>query len=96
MTISMELINMLDEFLNGGMNAEDFSFDFPARLAYVFDELEKENAALANLLGDELPLLCGDYEPDEETRKEHPRWYISEQQMREKVLEVYSKAKQYI
>lgn len=95
MSLTAEMVHMLKQFIEGVTDAGGFSFDFPARLSFVFGELEKENEDLANLL-DGLTEACGDYEPDEETRKEHPKWYVSEQQLRDKVSEVYEQAQRLI
>lgn len=92
MKISNELIDMMKGFLEGNVHVNDFSFDFPARLSFVFEELERENAMLAELLSKDMPEVCSGYEPDEEQRKQYPDLYFSEQQIREKVLEVYTQA----
>lgn len=90
--IANELVEMMKEFLEGNMSAEDFSFDFPARLAYVTDQLDKENPALSELLNEDMPETCCNFEPDEEERKSYPEIYLSERQMRKKTDEVYHKA----
>lgn len=59
---SNELMLMIAKFLYGEYSAEDFSFDFPARLSYVYDEFMQENSELCNLLEDEMPEICADYD----------------------------------
>lgn len=96
MSLSQELLNIMKQFLDGNISANDFSFDFPARLSFVYEELVEENATLADLLEEDMPEVCGGFETDEEQRKQYPDLYFSEQQMREKVLEVYTQAQQLI
>jgi hypothetical protein len=83
---------MMKDFLDGKIDAEEFSFEFPARLAYVTPELDKENPQLSDLLNEDLPETCCNFEPYEAERLSRPDIYLSEEQMRKKVAEVYEKA----
>lgn len=60
---SNELMLMIAKFLYGEYDAEAFSFDFPARLSYVYDDLMKENHRLCDLLEDDMPEICADFDP---------------------------------
>lgn len=92
MNIAQELLDMMKQFIDGTSTVTDFSFDFPARLAFVFEDLAAVNPKLADLLDDEMPEVCAGYETDEEERKKYPDLYFSEAQIREKTLQVYQKA----
>lgn len=92
MSVVEKLLNQIKDFLDGKTDAEEFSFDFPAELVYVYDELEQENPALAELLNEEMPETCCNFEPYEAERRSRPDIYLSEEQMRKKVAEVYEKA----
>ncbi len=88
MPCTNKMMLMLAYFLYGDRNAEEFSFDFPAKLASVYADLEAENPELAVLLNEEMPETCSWFDPyntgDEGT--------MNELQFREKVAEVYQRA----
>ncbi|AFL99512.1 hypothetical protein Desde_1080 [Desulfitobacterium dehalogenans ATCC 51507] len=90
--LSDELAGMMKDFLDRKVAPEEFSFEFPARLAYVTPELEKENKPLSDLLNEEMPETCANFEPNEAERKAMPGYYLSEEEVREKVKEVYDQA----
>lgn len=61
-------LKMIEQFLNGDYDSETFSFDFPDFLCENFEQLKKENEAVADVLNDELPDICAwyDWEPMDE------------------------------
>lgn len=83
-----ELMLMIAEFLHGKQSAEQFSFDFPARLAYVYSDLKQENPEFAQLMEDDMPELCASFDPhntgDPDT--------IDEKSFRAKVTSIYVSA----
>lgn len=96
MTAVETLMNMMKNFLDGNYPIEDFSFDFPDELISLAPELEKNYPELDKLFNKDIPEICSGYEPDEEQRKQYPDLYFSEQQIREKILEVYTQAQRLI
>lgn len=83
-----ELMLMIARFLYGEMGAEDFPFDFPARLSAVFADFQAENAALCNYMEDEMPELCVAFDPHG-TGEDGT---LNAGQFQARVLEVYQKA----
>lgn len=90
--LAKELLANMKSFLEGEIEADDFSFDFPARLAYVTAELDNENPKLSELLNAEMPETCANFEPNDDERNTDPDFFLSEQQMREKTKKVYERA----
>ncbi|KYG90772.1 hypothetical protein A0U40_18010 [[Bacillus] sp. KCTC 13219] len=86
------LMNMLKDFLNGDYPIEDFSWDFPNELVVATPELEKQYPQLSALLNEDMPEVCCGYETDANERKRYPDLYFSEEQIREKTLQVYKEA----
>lgn len=83
-----ELLQMMENFIDGKSKAEPFSFDFPARLAFVHQDLQKENPALYDLLEEDMPDYCAAYDPDPNGDPD----LLSADQLREKVKKAYEKA----
>ncbi|WP_156133429.1 hypothetical protein [Geobacillus kaustophilus] len=83
---------MMKLFLDGNYPAEAFSFDFEDRLFELSDQLKNENFELYDFLNDMMPEICANFEPYEAERRSRPDIYLSEEQMRKKVAEVYEKA----
>jgi hypothetical protein len=85
---SDELMLMIAKFLYGEYDAEGFSFDFPARLSYIYDDLRKENEQLCDLFEDDMPEICAGYDPhgtgDDDT------YGLSE--FKSRVFDIYGKA----
>lgn len=82
------LMLMIAKFLYGEYDAEQFSFDFPATLSDAYDAFHKENADLCDYLEEEMPEVCGYFDPhgtgDPGT--------LGEEQFRSRVMEIYQKA----
>lgn len=90
--VADELLKMIKDFLNHNYSIEDFSYDFPDLLVENFESLEKQNQQLANLLNEDMPEICSGYETDADERRRFPDVYFSEEQIREKVLQIYQQA----
>lgn len=58
-------LSMIDDFLNDKYEPWDFSNDLPAFMVAHYDEMQKENAAINDILNDEMPEICADYEMGE-------------------------------
>lgn len=54
--------DMLERFIAGGYDPLDFSYDFPSDVVDHGDELREENPALLEILDDNLPEICAEYE----------------------------------
>lgn len=82
------LMLMIAKFLYGEYDAERFSFDFPAMLSDAYDTFHEENADLCDYLEEEMPEVCGYFDPhgtyDPDT--------LDEEQFRSRVMEIYQKA----
>lgn len=85
---SNELMLMIAKFLYGEYDAEAFSFDFPARLSDVYNDLMKENSRLCDLLEDDMPDICQWYDPHD-TGNEGT---YGLKEFRAKVFDIYRKA----
>lgn len=90
--IAVELMQEIKDFLDGKTDIETFSFDFETNLYNATDELKKENYALYDLLNEDMPELCANYEPDPEQRKAYPDTYFDEETVRKRVYEIYTSA----
>ena len=58
----IQAIQMINEFLNGEYDPLDFSYDFPDFLIENYDVLENEDRAINEILNDNLPEICAEYE----------------------------------
>ena len=85
---SIELMKMIKDMLDGNTGANDFSFDFPARMSFVYDEFLEENPKLCDYLGEEMPDLCSWFDP----HNTGCEGTIDEKVFREKVEDIYIKA----
>ena len=88
MKYTNEMMLMISKFLYGELDAEKFSFDFPARLSFIYDEFLKENRELCDYLEDEMPEVCQWYDPH---NTGEPGVYNLDT-FRKKVYEVYFNA----
>lgn len=86
------ILEMMGNFLDGKIDAEDFAFTFPDVLIDQWDEMEKENQQLANLLNEDMPDICANYEPEEQARSQRPSEYLNEEQFKKRVNAIYKEA----
>ena len=83
-----KLLEMMKKFINGRMDPQDFSYEFPDLM------LECEDDQALEIL-DDMPEYCSFYEPDEaEYRKETE--FLNDQDFKLKVKEVYKKFEAYV
>ncbi len=87
MKYTNELMLMIAKFLRGETEVDEFSFEFPARLAEVFDDFRNENADLCDCLEEEMPDLCAMFDPHETGGDT-----MNAEQFRAKIMSVYQKA----
>lgn len=85
------VLTMMAIFLDGKIDAEDFSFTFPDVLTEQWDEIEKENQQLAQLLNEDMPDICANYEPEEQARSQRSE-YLNETQFKKRVETIYKEA----
>ena len=88
MKYTNELMLMIARFLHGELDAQTFSFDFPARLDEMFDVFHAENTGLCEYLEDEMPELCAAYD----AHGTGDPGTLDADQLRERVLAVYKEA----
>jgi len=89
--IAKELMDMIDKALKNEYDINDFSYDFPDKLIELGDKLKKENKKLYDLLAEEIPDLCGNFEPYEVDRKGND-FLLDEGQFLDKIKIEYEKA----
>lgn len=82
------MMRMIARFLCGGYDAARFSFDFPAALSAAHDAFREENAALCDYLEEEMPELCGWYDP----HGTGAPGTLDAEAFRSRVMKVYQKA----
>lgn len=82
------LMLMIAKFLYGEYDPEQFSFDFPAVLSNIYDEFQQENAVLCEYLEDEMPEICGYYDPYGTGEPDT----LDENQFRDCVMDIYQNA----
>ena len=63
MTRMAEVHEMIREFLDGEYEPFGFSFDLPYCLCEYYDDMYAENPTVTEILNEELPEICADYEP---------------------------------
>ena len=89
------ILTMMANFLEGKIDAEDFSFSFPDVLVDQWNEIEQENQQLAYLLNEDMPDICANYEPEQQARSQRVE-YLDEAQFKKRVEEVYQQAQQLL
>jgi hypothetical protein len=57
------VLKKIESFLNGEINAEDFSYDFPVTYSFYAKKLDLENPAFSQLMENEVKPLCHSYDP---------------------------------
>lgn len=76
-----KVIEMIKNFIDGEMEPVEFSHALPDLLIEEYDSMEKENKSATEILNDDLPDICADYEPG-----------MDPEAFREKVKAEYEKA----
>lgn len=57
-----EVHEMIREFLAGSYDPLAFSYDLPFCLCEYYDDMHSEDPTITELLNEELPEICADYE----------------------------------
>lgn len=63
MKYTNQLMLMIAKFLYGETDAASFSFDFPAVMGSVYNDFQAENPKLCDLLEEDLPDICSQFDP---------------------------------
>lgn len=85
----------MKRFIDGTFDPLEFSYDFPVNLINANEGLKSKNKQLYELLNEDMPEICANYEPDDVARQGEPD-LLDEEQFRRKVKEVYEKANRFI
>lgn len=88
MKYTNQLMLMIAKFLYGEMDAASFSFDFPAVMGSAYDTFQAENPKLCDLLEEELPDICSQFDPYSTGSPDT----LDEFTFHQKVLELYQQA----
>ena len=65
-------LNTMRDFLNGKYDPLDFSYGFPDFLVEYYNAMYAENPEITEILNDNMPEICAEYEldaPDEDFKK---------------------------
>ena len=82
----------IESFLNGEINAEDFSYDFPVTYAFYAKNLDIEHPAFSELMEKELKAVCRAYDPFDYYNMKVEK-IADEAAFRDAVRTLYEKAK---
>lgn len=81
----------IESYLNGEINAEDFSYDFPVTYSLYCAMLDRENPALSRFLEEEVKAVCNAFDPFDFYNMDCEK-IISEEDFRQKIEALYQKA----
>ncbi len=57
-----QAFRMINDFLNDKYDPLEFSYDFPDFLIDKYEIIERENRAVNDILNDDMPEICAEYE----------------------------------
>lgn len=86
------VLQKIESFLNGKINAEDFSYDFPVTYSFYAKRLDLENPAFSQLMEKELKPLCRACDPFDYYNMDDEKIH-SEEAFTKAVRALYEKAK---
>ncbi len=86
------VLNKIESYLNGEINAEDFSYDFPVTYSFYAHRLDDEDPAFSELMEKKVKALCRAYDPFDYYNMEEEKVF-SESEFREKIQALYNQAK---
>lgn len=89
------VLNKIESYLNGEINAEDFSYDFPVTYSFYAHRLDDEDPAFSELMEKKVKVLCRAYDPFDYYNMEEEKVF-SEAEFREKIQALYNQAKKLI
>ena len=58
-----EVLNMIKNFIDGKTDPDEFSVILPDVLIQKYDEMLEENKQATDILNENLPDICAEYEP---------------------------------
>lgn len=87
-----KVLKMIEDFLNGKYNAQEFSYDLPDILYEKYEVLEKENEIVNKLLQKELPEICSYFD----LYNTKDTYTLNESVFKQKVLKVYNEIIEYL
>ncbi|MEG2639214.1 MAG: hypothetical protein RR992_06865 [Clostridiales bacterium] len=82
----------IEQYLNGKISAEDFSYDFPVTYSLHAKTLDAENPELSLLLENELKALCKRFDPNDFYNIAEEKCF-SEADFKKEVTSIYQRAK---
>lgn len=82
----------IQQYLDGKINAEDFSYDFPVTYSLHAAYLDRHHPRLSHFLEDELKPLCKRYDPYDYYNMPEEKCR-QEEEFHRQVAELYEKAK---
>ncbi len=89
------VMKKIESFLNGEINAEDFSYDFPVTYSFYSHNLDDENPAFSQLMEKKVKALCRAYDPFDYYNIEEEKVF-SEEEFRIDIRKLYEEAKTLI
>ncbi len=64
-----EVLGMINNFIEGRIDPVEFSVMLPDILIQKYDEMLNDNKQLTELLNDNLPEICAEYEPGMDSKE---------------------------
>ena len=89
------VLTKIESYLNGEINAEDFSYDFPVTYSFYAKKLDKEDPAFSELMEKKVKVLCRAYDPFDYYNMEGEKVF-SEEEFREGIRALYKEAKKML
>ena len=86
------VLTNIESYLNGEINAEDFSYDFPVTYSFYAKKLDKEDPAFSELMEKKVKVLCRAYDPFDYYNMEGEKVF-SEEEFRTGIQALYDEAK---
>ncbi|MGM9567161.1 MAG: hypothetical protein ACI3W6_03165 [Clostridia bacterium] len=89
------VLNKIESYLNGEINAEDFSYDFPVTYSFYAKKLDQEDPAFSELMEKKVKVLCRAYDPFDFYNMEGEKVF-SEDEFRAGIQSLYEEAKKML
>lgn len=89
------VLNKIESYLNGEINAEDFSYDFPVTYSFYAKKLDQEDPAFSELMEKKVKVLCRAYDPFDFYNMEGEKVF-SEEEFRAGIQSLYEEAKKML
>lgn len=85
------VLKKIESYLEGEINAEDFSYDFPVTYSFYAKKLDKEDPAFSELMEKKVKALCRAYDPFDYYNMDVEKVF-SEEEFREQIEALYKEA----